>query len=86
MAAKSHLFQNTHSGPCSWDRSFLCLSKSAGPQCSGVTVRPQGNSMAYKVAYCSANETFGFHSQEEWFEWLKKWKKEVEQPIAVVKP
>ena len=48
-------------------------------------VKVAGRQMSYKVAYCSANETFGFHSQEEWFEWLKKWKKEVEQPIAVVK-
>ena len=38
MAAKSHLLQNAHSGPRSWDRSFLCLSKSAGPQCSGAFV------------------------------------------------
>ena len=39
--------------------------------------------MAYKVCYCSANETFGFHSAQEWFQWLKAWKKEVEQPIIV---
>ena len=49
-------------------------------------VKVAGRQMSYKVAYCSANETFGFHSQEEWFEWLKKWKKEVEQPVIVVKP
>ena len=48
-----------------------------------LTVRPQGKSMAYKVAYCSANEEFGFHSAEEWFGWLRQWCKEVEQPVIV---
>ena len=47
-------------------------------------VRPkEGRRMSYKVAYCSANETFGFHSADEWFEWLKAWRKEVEKPIQI---
>lgn len=37
--------------------------------------------LAYKVAYCSANEDFGFHSAKEWFNWLKEWKKETENPV-----
>ena len=38
--------------------------------------------LKYKVIYCSANETFGYHSAKEWFEFLKEWKKEVEQPVT----
>ena len=30
--------------------------------------------LSYKVTYCSDNETFGFHSAEAWFEYLKRWK------------
>ena len=41
------------------------------------------NHIAYKVIYTSANETFGYHSAEEWFEFLKEWKKEVLKPIQV---
>ncbi len=37
--------------------------------------------MHYKVAYCSDNEEFGFHSAKAWFEWLKAWKKEILAPI-----
>ena len=37
----------------------------------------------YKVIYTSDNETFGYHSAKEWFEFLKEWKKEVEMPIEV---
>ena len=39
--------------------------------------------IAYKVIYTSANETFGYHSSQEWFEFLKEWKKEVLKPIQV---
>ena len=46
-------------------------------------VKLDGKSMAYKVVYCSANEEFGFHSAQEWFDWLKAWRKEVEQPVIV---
>ena len=41
------------------------------------------NHLAYKVIYTSANETFGYHSAQEWFEFLKEWKKEVLKPIQV---
>lgn len=46
-------------------------------------VKVPSDRMSYKVCCCSANETFGFHSEKEWFEWLKAWKKEVEQPVIV---
>jgi hypothetical protein len=46
-------------------------------------VKTAGKSMSYKVAYCSANEEFGFHSDREWYDWLKAWRKEVDQPIVV---
>ena len=39
--------------------------------------------LSYKVIYCSDNESFGYHSAKEWFEYLKEWKKEVKKPIEV---
>ena len=39
--------------------------------------------LQYKVIYCSDNETFGYHSAKEWFDFLTEWKKEVEKPIEV---
>ncbi|MBR6321118.1 MAG: DUF4861 domain-containing protein [Prevotella sp.] len=46
-------------------------------------VKVEGRQMAYKVAYCSANEEFGFHSSQEWFDWLRQWRREVDQPVVV---
>ena len=42
-----------------------------------------GSSMHYKVNYTSANEQFGYHSADEWFDYLKAWKREIEQPVVV---
>ena len=40
--------------------------------------------LKYKVIYCSDNETFGYHSAKEWFEFLQEWKKEIaDKPISI---
>ena len=46
-------------------------------------VGTKGHRINYKVAYCSDNEDFGMHSAKEWFEWLKAWRKEIEQPLII---
>ena len=46
-------------------------------------VKADGKHMQYKVTYTSANEEFGYHSAKEWFDFLKEWKREVEQPVVV---
>lgn len=44
----------------------------------GFTVSHFNTRMSYKVAYCSANEELGFHTAQQWFDWVKNWDKEVE--------
>ena len=46
-------------------------------------VKIDGTHMAYKVNYTSANETFGYHSAQEWFDYLKAWCREVDHPVIV---
>ena len=41
--------------------------------------------LQYQVIYCSDNETFGYHSAKEWFEFLKEWKKNVADKPLIVK-
>lgn len=38
--------------------------------------------LSYKVTYSSANEQFGYHSAKEWFDYLKAWRKEAEEPVV----
>ena len=46
-------------------------------------LKVNGRQMSYKVTYTSANESFGYHSAKEWFDYLKAWIKEVEKPVLV---
>ena len=46
-------------------------------------LKVNGHQMSYKVTYTSANETFGYHSAKEWFDYLKAWCKEIQQPVVV---
>lgn len=46
-------------------------------------VKPIGKSLKYKLAYTSADETYGFKGEKEWYEWLKEWKKQLEQPLNI---
>ena len=39
--------------------------------------------MRYRVAYCSANEEFGFKTEQQWFDWVKQWKRECLAPVTV---
>ena len=46
-------------------------------------LRVNGRHMSYKVCYTSANESFGYHSAREWFDYLKRWRKELDKPVAI---
>ena len=46
-------------------------------------VGTHNNRICYKITYTSANEEFGYHSANEWFNYLAEWKKEIEKPIKV---
>ena len=62
---------------------MLAKQMPANKDCYTQVVRPIGNKLSYKLAYTSANETYGPKGEKEWYEWLKCWKKQIEQPIIV---
>jgi hypothetical protein len=46
-------------------------------------VAADGQRLHYDIVFCSDNETFGMHSEREWFEFLKRWKEELESRPVV---
>lgn len=49
-------------------------------------VKPNKDYIHYSLTYTSANEDFGYHSEKEWFNFLKDWKKLKEnQPTITIK-
>ena len=48
-------------------------------------VKADGKRLSYKLVCGSANESFGYHNDKEWFQFLKEWKRELEQPAIISK-
>ena len=42
-----------------------------------IVVKPVKNRLRYYITFCSANESWGFKSDEEWYRYLEEWKKTV---------
>ena len=42
-----------------------------------IVVKPVKNHLRYFITFCSANESWGFKSDEEWYRYLEEWKKTV---------
>lgn len=64
-------------------REYIHSEEPANKDNYAFVVSPKGKAMHYKIAYCSDNEEFGYHSAKEWFDWLKAWRKEVEAPVII---
>lgn len=64
-------------------QSALVSQQPANKDCYTQVVKPAGSQLSYKLAYTSANETYGFKGEKEWYEWLKAWKKQIEKPVQV---
>lgn len=49
-------------------------------------IKTDNNQIKYSLVYTSDNEDFGYHSEKDWFDFLKKWKQEkVQAPTVIVK-
>ena len=64
-------------------REYIVSEEPANKDNYAFVVSPKGKAMHYKIAYCSDNEEFGYHSAKEWFGWLKAWRKEVDAPVII---
>jgi hypothetical protein len=62
-------------------QSALVSQEPANKDCYTLVVKPSGKKLSYKLAYTSANETYGFKGEKEWYQWLKEWKKQIEEPV-----
>ena len=64
-------------------RKYIDSEEPANKDNYAFVVKTNDDDLSYKIIYTSANETFGYHSAKEWFDFLKEWKKEVELPVNV---
>ncbi len=64
-------------------RKYIVSEEPANKDNYAFVVKADKDRLQYKVTYTSANETFGYHTAAEWFDYLKTWKRETEQPVVV---
>ena len=62
---------------------YIVSEEPANKDNYAYVLKTDTQSISYKVTYTSANETFGYHSANEWFYYLKEWRKEVDKPVVV---
>ncbi len=48
-----------------------------------VLVKPTGATLKYHICFASDNETFGYHSDKDFYKYLTEWKKELDNPVKV---
>ena len=64
-------------------REYMVSEQRANKDNYAFMIKTKGESLSYKIAYCSDNEDFGIHSAKEWFKWMRRWRQESEQPVMV---
>ena len=62
---------------------YIASEEPADKHNYAYAVKPIDGKLNYWITFGSDNETFGYHSREEWFCYLSKWKKEMEKPVEV---
>ena len=64
-------------------QKYIVSEEPANKDNYAYVLKVDGKRMNYKVLYTSDNESFGYHSAKDWFNYLRTWKKEIEQPVKV---
>ena len=67
-------------------RQYIKSEEPSNKDNYAFVLRTDDNHLSYKIIYCSDNESFGYHSAQEWFGFLKNWKAlEIEQPVKITR-
>lgn len=62
-------------------KPYLSQELEANADNYGYVIKPADNRISYSLVYTSANETFGCGNKDGWFDYLRKWRKELESPL-----
>ena len=67
-------------------RQYIKSEEPSNKDNYAFVLRTDDNHLSYKIIYCSDNESFGYHSAQEWFGFLQNWKAlEIEQPVKITR-
>lgn len=46
-------------------------------------IKTDTDELHYKIMFCSDNESFGFHSDKDWYNFLREWKSDINNPVTI---
>lgn len=64
---------------------YIVSEEPANKHNYAYVVKTDTDELHYKITFCSDNETFGYHSDKDWYGFLKEWKDDMEHPVKVTK-
>ncbi len=64
---------------------YIVSEEPANKDNYAYVVKTETDELDYLITFCSDNETFGYHSDKEWYKFLKEWKEDVSHPVRIVK-
>lgn len=62
---------------------YIASEEPANKDNYGYVIRPTAEKLHYDIVFCSDNESFGMHTDKDWYKFLEEWKKELQQPVVV---
>lgn len=64
---------------------YIVSEKPANKDNYAYVINTKTDELHYKITFCSDNETFGYHSDKEWYNFLKEWKDDLTNPVTITK-
>lgn len=64
---------------------YIVSEEPANKDNYAYVIKTDSDELNYKITFCSDNESFGFHNDKEWYDFLKSWKEELNHPLIINK-
>lgn len=64
---------------------YIVSEEPANKDNYAYVINTKTDELHYKITFCSDNETFGYHSDKEWYNFLKEWKDDLTHPVTITK-
>ena len=64
---------------------YIASEEPANKDNYAYVLKTDTDELHYQITFCSDNETFGYHTDEDWYAFLKEWKDDISHPVKVTK-
>ena len=64
---------------------YIASEEPANKDNYAYVLKTDTDELHYQITFCSDNETFGYHTDEAWYAFLKEWKDDISHPVKVTK-